>query len=108
VRPFWSWGVILRALPVYLIHDTSATRSDLLRAQRQTLQALSLLQPQLVSAPAYIRKGMLGALRHARLDLAYVLLRQGRKLEALSAISPLLWTRPSLQSVEDVASILRG
>ncbi|MEJ2553298.1 MAG: glycosyltransferase family 2 protein [Gammaproteobacteria bacterium] len=101
-------GVICQPMAVYLIHGTSATRSDPLRAQRQTLQALSLLRPQLVSAPATIRKGLLGALRHARLDLSYVLLRQGRKLEALSAISPLLWTKPGLQSLKDLASILRG
>lgn len=101
-------GVVCQPMAVYLIHETSATRSDPLRAQLQTLQALSLLQPQLAKAPAIIRKGLLGALRHARLDLSYVLLHQGRKLEALRIIVPLLWSIPGLQSVKDVASILRG
>lgn len=101
-------GVICQPMAVYVIHDSSATRSDPLRAQQQTLQALSLLQAQLASAPATIRNGLLGALRHARLDLSYVLLHQGRKLKALSAVTPLLWSKPGLQSIKDVASILRG
>lgn len=102
-------GVICKPVAVYLIHEASATRSDPLRAQRQTLHALSLLSAEVEHyARPVIRRGLEGALRHARLDLSYVLLQRGHRAEALATVWPLLWKRPSFQSVRDVASIMRG
>lgn len=101
-------GVICKPMAVYLIHDASVTRSDPLRAQRQTLYALELLRPQLANAPNAMRRGLQGALRHARLDLSYVLLQQGRRREALATVGSLLWQQPGMRSVRDFISVLRG
>jgi hypothetical protein len=35
-------------------------------------------------------------------------LRKGARIAALAAIAPLLWDSPSLRSLRDVASIVRG
>jgi len=101
-------GVVCRPMAAYVIHDNSATRSDPLRAQRQTVEALLPLRTELAQAPESIRKGLEGAIRHARLDLAYTLLRQGRRARAVGAVLPLLADRPGLRSLRDVLSVVRG
>jgi len=101
-------GVVCRPMAAYMIHGGSATRSDPIRAQRQTVQALLPLVDQLDGATPAIRRGLMGSLRRARLDLAYALLRSGRRVEALRAVAPLLKQNPGLRSVRDVLSIMRG
>ena len=101
-------GVVCRSMAAYVIYDYSATRSDPLRAQRQTLQALLPLRQNLLAAPNAIRRGLEGCIRHSRLDLAYVLLKTGRRLEAVRAVLPLLKDRPGLTSLRDVISIVKG
>lgn len=100
-------GVICEPMAAYYIHDQSATRGDPLRAQRQTLQALLPLVDQLADHDV-VRRGLRGAIRHARLDLAYTLSRQGQRGAALQAVLPLLVTDPGLRSARDVLSIVRG
>ncbi len=100
-------GVICEPMAAYYIHDQSATRGDPLRAQRQTLQALLPLVDQLADHDV-VRRGLRGAIRHARLDLAYTLSRQGQRGAALQAVLPLLLTDPGLRSARDVLSIVRG
>lgn len=100
-------GVICEPMAAYYIHDQSATRGDPLRAQRQTLQALLPLVDQLADHDV-VRRGLRGAIRHARLDLAYTLARQGQRGAALQAVLPLLLTDPGLRSARDVLSIVRG
>src|SRR4029078_11173363 len=50
-------GVICEPMGVYLIHPQSATRSDPLRAQRLSVEALLPLRQALQGAPASIKKG---------------------------------------------------
>lgn len=101
-------GVVCRSMAAYVIYDNSATRSDPLRAQRQTLQALLPLRQNLLAAPNTIRRGLEGCIRHSRLDLAYVLLKTGRRLEAVRAVLPLLKDLPGFTSLRDVISIVKG
>jgi len=83
-------GVVCVPMAAYRIHGNSATRSDPLRAQRQTLAALRVLVPQIrASAPA-IRRGLRSAIGHARLDLAQCLLRHRHRREAVATVLPLL------------------
>jgi len=101
-------GVVCRPMAAYVIHQGGATRSDPLRAQQQTLQALLPLRSSLATAPSIIREGLDGCIRHARLDFAYALIKAGRKVEAVRAMLPLLRERPGLTSLRDVASIIKG
>ncbi len=101
-------GVVCRPMAAYVIHQDGATRSDPLLAQQQTLQALLPLRASLALASGVIRDGLDGCIRHARLDLAYALLKAGRKFEAVRAMLPLLKERPGLTSLRDVASIIKG
>jgi glycosyltransferase involved in cell wall biosynthesis len=101
-------GVVSQPMAAYAIYDQSATRSNPLRAQRQTLAALRSLRLQIVDSPNYIRTGLEDAIRHARLDLAYVLLRKNQKLGAIKSVLPLLWEKIGWQSIRDVLSILAG
>jgi hypothetical protein len=95
-------------MAVYLIHANSATRSDPLRAQRLTLEALLPLAATLREAPGPVRRGYAGCLRRARLDLAYASLRAGLRRQAIAAVLPALVHVPSARSLRDVASIVRG
>ncbi len=104
-------AVVTQPVACYVIHPHSATRSDPLRAQRQTVDAWRSLRP-LVKAkrralPA-LWKGYLRGLRRARFNLAVALLRAGRRLGATKAVLPLLAEAPSLASLKIIASVLRG
>ncbi len=101
-------GVTCEPMAVYLIHANSATRSDPLRAQRLTLEALLPLAATLREAPGPVRRGYAGCLRRARLDLAYASLRAGLRRQAIAAVLPALVHVPSARSLRDVASIVRG
>ncbi|MEJ2687508.1 MAG: glycosyltransferase [Gammaproteobacteria bacterium] len=101
-------GVICRPMAVYRIHGQSATRSDPVHAQRQTVAALTEVRKDLVGAGRELRGGVDRALRAARLDLASALLRNGRRTAAIRAVLPLLYRTPRLRAVRDVASVARG
>lgn len=101
-------GVVCEPMAVYFIHGNSATRSDPLRAQQLTVEALLPLKDTLANAPALIKRGWRGRLRRARLNLAYVLLRQGRQGEAIRAVLSSLVASPSFTTLRDLLSIMRG
>ena len=101
-------GVICEPMAVYLIHARSATRSDPLRAQRLTVEALLPLRDALRVAPAPVRKGYRGRLRRARLNLAYALLRRGARGEAIAAAWKSLAENPGRSTLRNFASIVRG
>lgn len=103
-----SVGVICRPMAAYVIHESSATRSDPLRAQLQTLDALLPLRQSLATAPKIIRQGLERCIRQARLDLAYSLVKAGQRLSATKTVLPLLKDLPGLASLRDVASIAKG
>ena len=101
-------GVVCDPMAVYCVYPDSATRSDKIRAQDQTIAALQDLRSNLGNAPAYIRDGLEGALRRARRDLATVMLRHGRRLDAVGAVLPSFLRRPGLGTARDVISVIRG
>lgn len=101
-------GVICEPMAAYLIHANSATRSDPLRSQTLTVEALLPLREALRTAPAPVRKGYRGRLRRARLNLAYALLRQGARWQAVAAVWKSLAENPGRRSLRNFASIVKG
>lgn len=101
-------GVICEPLGVYFIHEHSATRSDPLRAQQRTVEALLPLEQALLDAPPVVKRGWQGRLRRARLNLAYALLRQGQRGAALRTVWPSFAADPGLSTLRDLLSVLRG
>lgn len=101
-------GVVNRPLAVYYIYPSSALRKDPLTAQRAYVATLDALDEELRGAPSGIRRGWRTKLRNGRLSLAYMYLRMKNRRAALAAVTPLLWGNPSLRSLRDVASVMRG
>lgn len=101
-------GVICEPMGIYLIHGASATRANPLQAQFSNVETLKILKPTIKQFSGGIRRGFFARLRHARLNLAYALLRNNRKREALFAVLPSLLESPGLPSFRNVASILKG
>jgi hypothetical protein len=58
--------------------------------------------------PEPVRRGVLARLRNARLNLAYALVRAGRRREALGAVLPSLLETPGWAAFRNLASILKG
>jgi hypothetical protein len=101
-------GVVCEPLAVYLIHDLSAVRTDPLRAQRLTVEALLPLAAQLQDAPPPIQAGFRERLRRARYNWAAVLLREQGRPAALRAVLPSLWEAPGKSSLRNLLSIIKG
>lgn len=101
-------GVICRPLAVYCVHQDSATRSDPLRAQKQTVAALLPLRQVLGQAAPAMRAGLERGLYRARRDLATVLLRQGKYFEAIRAVSASFLEKPRWHTLREVLSVARG
>ena len=101
-------GVICRPLAVYLIHGSSATRSDPLKAQEYNVQALLDLKSLAGSFPGPVERGVMARLRTGRLNLGYALARSGRRREAIAAVLPSVVETPGWASLRNVLSILKG
>lgn len=101
-------GVINTPLAVYYIYPGSVLRKDPVIAQQAYVDTLDALEKEMREAPAGIRRGWRSRLRQGRLSLAYMFLRKGERRAALGAVTPLLWGNPSMGSLRDVASIMRG
>ena len=101
-------GVICEPLAVYLIHAASATRSDPLLAQQYNLQALLDLKHLSGNFPASVERGLMAKLRSGRLNLAYALVKVGRRRDALRAVLPSLVETPGWASYRNILSILIG
>lgn len=101
-------GVVCRPMAIYYVHPSSATRSNPLRAQKQTVEALLPLRRSLASAPKYIRTGLEARLRRARMDLATVLLRSGNQWRAIRAVLPSFVAKPGSGTLRDLLSVARG
>lgn len=101
-------GVICSPMAAYVIYPDSATRADPVLAQQRTVEALLPLRRQLATATKNIRRGLCGAIRKARLDFAYSLLKRGRRWSALWAVFPLLYEHPGWRSVKDCLSVIKG
>ena len=101
-------GVICRPLGVYLIHASSATRSDPLKSQEYNVQALLDLKNLAAGFPGPVERGVMTRLRTGRLNLGYALVRAGRRREALCAVLPSLVETPGWTSLRNALSILKG
>jgi hypothetical protein len=101
-------GVICAPLGVYLIHNHGAVRSDPLRAQRLTVEALLPLAAQLQHAPPRVIAGYRERLRRARNNWAAVLLREQGRIAAISVVLPSLWESPGKKSLRDLLSVIKG
>ncbi len=101
-------GVICHPVAAYLIHDASATRRNPLQAQVDNVHTLEAMARALQTAPPPIVRGVRRRLAQGRMNLAYALVRSGRRLGACKAVLPNLWQAPGWSSLRGVASILRG
>ena len=101
-------GVVCEPLAVYSIHAASATRADPVRAQFENVRTLIALGEEATNLPAVVRRGYTTRLRQARLNLGYALSRTGSRVSAVRAVLPSLIEAPSLVSVRNLLSILRG
>lgn len=101
-------GVVCEPLAVYLIHAASATRADPVRAQFENVRTLIALGGQTANLPAVVRRGYTTRLRQARLNLGYALSKTGNRVGAVRAVLPSLIEAPSLASVCNLLSIIKG
>jgi glycosyltransferase involved in cell wall biosynthesis len=101
-------GVVCKPMGVYTIHPNSATRKDPLAAQRETVRALKPLLDKLEDAPRPIRRGLRERVQRARLDLATVLLRNGKRGEAIRAVLPSILEQPGWRSFRLILSVMHG
>lgn len=101
-------GVICEPMGVYLIRPDSATREDRLRAQQFTVDSLIPLRDELANTRQLIKRGYRGRLRRARLNLAYALLREHRRLEAIGSMLISIARNERAVALRDLASIMRG
>lgn len=101
-------GVVCRPVAAYLIHDASATRRDPLRAQLDNVRTLTAMARALHTYPPQVARGVRRRLAQGRLNLAFALVRNGRRIDACKAVLPNLWQAPGWASLRGFASILRG
>ena len=101
-------GVIMRSLATYYIYPASALRADPLSTQIQFVKCVESLETRLKDAPSQIIRGWSHKRRACRLSLAYAYLRMGNKRSAIGAVWPLMVSNPTLRSLRDVLSILKG
>ncbi len=101
-------GVVCRPLAAYLIHDASATRRDPLQAQFDNVRTLEAMAAGRSSYPPPVARGVRQRLAQGRMNLAYALVRKGRRLGACKAILPNLWQTPGWSSLRGLTSMLRG
>jgi hypothetical protein len=101
-------GVVCHPMAAYVIHPRSATRSDPLRSQRLTVEALLPLRSALVGAPAFARRGYRQRLCRARSNLAYALLRNRQRGRSVAVAAVSLVETPGWRSMRNLISVLRG
>ena len=101
-------GVVCEPLAVYFIHAASATRTDPVRAQFENVRTLIALGKLAGNLPSVVRRGYFTRLRQARLNLGYALIKSGLHFSAVRAVLPSLIEAPSLASVRNLLSIIKG
>jgi hypothetical protein len=101
-------GVVCRPLGAYLIHNSSATRSDPLKAQEYNVQTLLDLKDHARNFSTPVHRGVMTRLRNGRLNLGYALVKSGRRRDALGAVLPSLIESPGWDSFRNIVSILKG
>ena len=101
-------GVCCEKLGVYVVHPSSATRRDPVQAQIENVRTLRHLASLNGSFPECVQRGVRRRLRQGRLNLAYALVKAGRRGAALEAVLPSLLENPGFKSTRDLLSILKG
>ena len=101
-------GVVTRSLADYYIYPSSAMRKDVAGAQRASVALLKELLEELEGARPAVLRGVREKLRQARMNLAYMHLREGQKRAAFVSVLPLLRPLPRWGAVRDVVSVVRG
>ncbi len=101
-------GVITQPMAAYFIHSNSATRSAPLRAQMQSVSSLLSLKKHLQQVNPVLLKGLKQSIRHARLDLAYTLIKMKKRVASVKAVLPLVYELPGFSSIRDILSIVKG
>ncbi len=101
-------GVACQPLAAYLIHEGSATRRNPLQAQFDNVLTLCAIAADSHRYPLPVAHGLVQRLAQGRLNLAYALVREDRRLEACKAVLPNLWQTPGWPALRGLASILRG
>lgn len=101
-------GVVCTSQAVYLVHDQGLIRSDRLRAQTETVRALHTLKTEMPGAPAPVQQAWQGLVKEAYRNLAYYLVKQGRKGDALAGIMKSFRFLPSWRDGRDMLSVLKG
>lgn len=101
-------GVITQPMAAYYIHSNSATRSAPLRAQIQSVSSLLSLKKHLKTVNPILLKGLNQSIRHARLDLAYTLIKMNKRVASVIAVLPLFYELPGYSSTRDILSIIKG
>lgn len=101
-------GVVCRPLAAYIIHGSSATRSDPLQSQQYNVQTLLDLKKLAGTFPAPVQRGVMARLRTGRLNLGYALVKSGRRRDAINAVLPSFIETPGWASIRNIVSILRG
>lgn len=99
-------GVVVRPSAVYVVHDEGLIRSDILRAQRETVKVLRWLEGELTAAPPSIRNGWIQLVKKAYLNMAYCLLRSEDKREALISLWKSFIFKPAFRDIKDAIAIL--
>jgi len=95
-------------MAAYYIHSNSATRSAPLRAQLQSVSSLLSLKKHLQKVNPALLNGLKQGIRHARLDLAYTLIKMNQRIAAVKAVLPLFYELPGYSSTRDILSIIKG
>lgn len=101
-------GVVTCPLADYYIYPSSAIRKDVVGAQRAYVALIEELLAKLVDVRPGLRRGVRERLRQARLSMAYMHLRQGKRREAVDCVLPLLSPVPRWTAIRDVLSVVRG
>lgn len=101
-------GVSCEPGAVYLVHDAGLIRSDRLRAQTESVRALRGEAARMHDAPPAIRQAWQRMVKDAYLDLAYYLVKQGQRVEALRSLGHSFAFHPAAADLRRLLSIVRG
>jgi glycosyltransferase involved in cell wall biosynthesis len=99
-------GVVCSPMAAYVIHDSSATRKDPLRAQYDNVRTLEAMRRESGAYPPLVRRGVRARLRQGRLNLGYALVRSGRRGAAARAVLANVLAFPN--GLRDLISMVRG
>jgi GT2 family glycosyltransferase len=101
-------GVSCAAGAVYWVHDAGLIRSDRLRAQTETVRALRSQAAAMGTAPPPIRAAWRQLVKNAHLNLAYYLVKRGKRGAALLNVARSFVFHPAPADVKHLFSVLRG